>query len=151
MDATTAGPRPYDVHSVSRRTAQEILSARPLPDPLEEEEDAHSTLASHNRADTCEHFANSVREGDYSRVVRRLPDAPPGMVLVQDIVRGAQHTSRVSLGLREKSCSPSKSEPCSLRSLGIERVCSSISRCLCCPSTTLLHFIPFSYQIRLMN
>lgn len=59
VDATTAGPRPYDVHQVTRKTAQEILSARPLPDPFSD--DGRSSTDSHNRSQTCGDFANSLR------------------------------------------------------------------------------------------
>uniref|UniRef100_A0A914CZ52 Cadherin domain-containing protein n=1 Tax=Acrobeloides nanus TaxID=290746 RepID=A0A914CZ52_9BILA len=36
VDSTTAGPRPYNVELISRKTAQNILSSRSLPDPYEE-------------------------------------------------------------------------------------------------------------------
>ncbi|VDK17559.1 unnamed protein product [Anisakis simplex] len=36
VDSQTAGPRPYDVEQIDRKTAQTILSSRPLPDPYEE-------------------------------------------------------------------------------------------------------------------
>ena len=36
VDTTTAGPRPYNVELISRKTAQNILSSRSLPDPYEE-------------------------------------------------------------------------------------------------------------------
>lgn len=36
VDSIETGPRPYNVELITRKTAQDILSARPLPDPYEE-------------------------------------------------------------------------------------------------------------------
>lgn len=35
FDSQSAGPRPYDVSLFDRKTAQSILSSRPLSDPYE--------------------------------------------------------------------------------------------------------------------
>ncbi|VDM27018.1 unnamed protein product [Toxocara canis] len=35
VDSHSAGPRPYDVEQIDRKTAQSVLSSRPLPDPYE--------------------------------------------------------------------------------------------------------------------
>uniref|UniRef100_A0A1I7ZHC9 Cadherin domain-containing protein n=1 Tax=Steinernema glaseri TaxID=37863 RepID=A0A1I7ZHC9_9BILA len=36
VDSQSAGPRPYNVETISRQVAQNMLSSRPLPDPFEE-------------------------------------------------------------------------------------------------------------------
>lgn len=38
IDSQTAGPRPYNVDEINRKTAQSVLSSRPLPDPYETKE-----------------------------------------------------------------------------------------------------------------
>lgn len=35
-ESQTAGPRPYNVDLITRKMAQNILAARPLPNPYEE-------------------------------------------------------------------------------------------------------------------
>uniref|UniRef100_A0A0N5ATG1 Cadherin domain-containing protein n=1 Tax=Syphacia muris TaxID=451379 RepID=A0A0N5ATG1_9BILA len=35
IDSRTAGPRPYNVDEINRKTAQSVLSSRPLPNPFE--------------------------------------------------------------------------------------------------------------------
>ncbi|KAK6056631.1 hypothetical protein COOONC_05863 [Cooperia oncophora] len=68
MVSAKAGPRPYDVEAISRTTAQRVLSARPLPEPLTHQIEVavspifvDSTLST-NKSDTTRDFANSVRE-----------------------------------------------------------------------------------------
>jgi hypothetical protein len=36
VESRSSDPRPYNVELISRKTAQQVLSARPLPDSLEE-------------------------------------------------------------------------------------------------------------------
>ncbi|KAK5984075.1 hypothetical protein GCK32_003578 [Trichostrongylus colubriformis] len=68
MVSAKAGPRPYDVEAISRTTAQRVLSARPLPEPLTHQIEVAvspvfvgSTLTT-NKSDTTQEFSNSVRE-----------------------------------------------------------------------------------------
>uniref|UniRef100_A0A1I7XQV5 Cadherin domain-containing protein n=1 Tax=Heterorhabditis bacteriophora TaxID=37862 RepID=A0A1I7XQV5_HETBA len=68
VNTIRAGPRPYDVEVVSRQTAQAVLAARPIPEPMHSQiEVAVSPIfmdgtVSTNRSDTTRDFANSVRE-----------------------------------------------------------------------------------------
>ncbi|VDM84429.1 unnamed protein product, partial [Strongylus vulgaris] len=65
MVSSLAGPRPYDVEEVTRTTAQRVLSARPLPDPMTNQiEVAVSPIfvgEMTNKSDTTQAFSNSVR------------------------------------------------------------------------------------------
>lgn len=68
MVTAKAGPRPYDVEAYSRTTAQRVLSARPLPDPLTNQIEVavspifmDRTLTT-NKSDTMQDFSNSIRE-----------------------------------------------------------------------------------------
>ncbi|EYB82088.1 hypothetical protein Y032_0367g37 [Ancylostoma ceylanicum] len=68
MVSSLAGPRPYDVEEVSRTTAQRVLSARPLPEPMTNQIEVAVSpifmddMVSTNKSDTTKAFSNSVRE-----------------------------------------------------------------------------------------
>ncbi|KHJ93291.1 cadherin domain protein [Oesophagostomum dentatum] len=68
MVSSSAGPRPYDVEEVSRTTAQRVLSARPLPEPMTNQIEVAVSpifmddMVSTNKSDTTKDFSNSVRE-----------------------------------------------------------------------------------------
>uniref|UniRef100_A0A7I4YRT8 Cadherin domain-containing protein n=1 Tax=Haemonchus contortus TaxID=6289 RepID=A0A7I4YRT8_HAECO len=68
MVSGKAGPRPYDVEIISRTTAQRVLSARQLPEPMTNQIEVavspifmDSTMTT-NKSDTTQDFSNSVRE-----------------------------------------------------------------------------------------
>ncbi|KAK6750685.1 hypothetical protein RB195_002572 [Necator americanus] len=68
MVSSLAGPRPYNVKEVSRTTAQRVLSARPLPEPMTNQIEVAVSpiftdgMVSTNKSDTTKAFSNSVRE-----------------------------------------------------------------------------------------
>uniref|UniRef100_A0A915E6W0 Cadherin domain-containing protein n=1 Tax=Ditylenchus dipsaci TaxID=166011 RepID=A0A915E6W0_9BILA len=55
VDSDSAGPRPYNVDLITRKMAQSILSARPLPDPREE-----VTMTPESRATMIRHSSSGL-------------------------------------------------------------------------------------------
>ena len=77
VDSARAGPRPYDVESITRQTAQKVLAGRPLPEPFTEQYVAHTLFiqtlmdcrveaavspAFKDRSESSREFSNAVIE-----------------------------------------------------------------------------------------
>ena len=62
VDSTGAGPRPYDVESITRQTAQKVLAGRPLPEPLTETVEVAMSPAFMDRSESSREFSNAVIE-----------------------------------------------------------------------------------------
>ncbi|KAE9419931.1 hypothetical protein Angca_002369, partial [Angiostrongylus cantonensis] len=68
MVSSATGPRPYDVEVFSRTTAQRVLSARPLPEPLTNQIEVAVSpifvekMLNADRSITSTNHANSIRE-----------------------------------------------------------------------------------------
>ncbi|VDK60556.1 unnamed protein product [Anisakis simplex] len=78
VDSQTAGPRPYDVEQIDRKTAQTILSSRPLPDPYEESKTYDKKLngsSAQNPVDNHDGLQYANRTLNVPLKARQLSDA----------------------------------------------------------------------------